>query len=231
MLEQEERAKQRTKQIAPFPESSARRRAPDSFGGVTDAAIRGFPLGQSEAPPLSGAYTPWDDNAIADGLEANSAPHRAIPANATALGAIARPLVQYGRLAIRPGMRMAAGAVPLPTPMPIPLPLPPVAIPGTKENDEFVRQGQQLYDWLRGVLQRSLSGRGGGDPERKDECYDRWQAERGRCGGWPKQWRGGCKERARNRFQLCVGNGGRPRPDEPPEWGEGDMETWYNPDR
>jgi RHS repeat-associated protein len=57
--------------------------------------------------------------------------------------------------------------------------------------------------------------------EDPDRCYDRWQEESAKCVIWGSlgsRWVRACRERARNRFQLCVSNGGTPDPDEPPEW-------------
>jgi len=91
----------------------------------------------------------------------------------------------------------------------------------------------QVPSWLGGLgavlgLAPFLSG---DTPEEDDYCYRRWQEELARCSRWPKKWVHGCHERANDRYGLCVSNGGTPRPDEPAEWGEKDMEVWYNPDR
>jgi hypothetical protein len=54
-----------------------------------------------------------------------------------------------------------------------------------------------------------------------DFCYNRWEMERGRCWQWKNlgmRWVRACQDRARYRMQLCVANGGKPHPDEPPEW-------------
>jgi hypothetical protein len=61
---------------------------------------------------------------------------------------------------------------------PGPFVVPPVAQGGTKENDEFVRQAQQLFKWLREVLQRSGSGTGGG---REPDCDEEWEDARRMC--------------------------------------------------
>jgi RHS repeat-associated protein len=54
-----------------------------------------------------------------------------------------------------------------------------------------------------------------------DFCHERWEQEDQRC----SQWSGlgtrvvaACKARAANRRNLCVSNGGRPNPEEPPEY-------------
>lgn len=71
----------------------------------------------------------------------------------------------------------------------------------------------------------------GDTPEEDDYCYRRWQEELSRCSRWPEKWLHGCRGRANARHNMCVRNGGRPDPGEPAEWGEEDMEVWYNPDR
>ena len=71
----------------------------------------------------------------------------------------------------------------------------------------------------------------GDTPEEDDYCYRRWQDEYARCSRWPKKWLQGCRDRANYRYGLCVGNGGTPRPEEPAEWGEKDMEVGYGPNR
>jgi hypothetical protein len=52
-------------------------------------------------------------------------------------------------------------------------------------------------------------------------CHERWEQEDQRCYRWTGL--GGrvvaaCKQRAADRRNLCVGNGGAPNPDEPPEY-------------
>jgi len=54
-----------------------------------------------------------------------------------------------------------------------------------------------------------------------DFCHDRWEKEDKRC----SQWSGlggrvvaACKTRAADRRNLCVSNGGKPNPEEPPEY-------------
>ena len=54
-----------------------------------------------------------------------------------------------------------------------------------------------------------------------DFCYNRWEEEDTRCSQWINL--GGrvvaaCKERAAYRRGLCIGNGGKPNPSEPPEY-------------
>lgn len=49
-------------------------------------------------------------------------------------------------------------------------------------------------------------------------CHDRWEREMNRC---RKKFPGvrACTEMASHRRNLCVGNNGRPRLDEPEQWG------------
>ncbi len=57
-------------------------------------------------------------------------------------------------------------------------------------------------------------------------CRARWAAERARCGRWFQfgfHHVLGCRARADDRFGLCVGNGGKPHPQEPPEYGLADI--------
>lgn len=54
-----------------------------------------------------------------------------------------------------------------------------------------------------------------------DFCYDRWEREDAACGQWVNldgRWVAACRQRAADRRNLCVGNGGVPNPNEPPEW-------------
>jgi len=56
-----------------------------------------------------------------------------------------------------------------------------------------------------------------------NECWQRYNAELGRCRRWPETERNGCRERATIRWDMCNRNGGKPNPNEPPEWSEADM--------
>lgn len=51
-------------------------------------------------------------------------------------------------------------------------------------------------------------------------CYTRWDVETAACSS-SKNY-SGCIERANIRRNLCVGNGGQPSDDEPPEWSTDD---------
>jgi hypothetical protein len=126
--------------------------------------------------------------------------------------------------------------------LPMPLPIPPVAPvpPGTPVPPISIPKPAIPDAWraLWGILQiypRAMSGlrRGGGD---REDCYEREGTEAARC--WARQedyahpdylW--GCIQRAKDRRNLCVKNGGKPNPSEPPEWGAADEETWRNYDR
>jgi hypothetical protein len=84
--------------------------------------------------------------------------------------------------------------------------------------DQFIKGMQGLINQFR-----SRSG-GGGAPRGGDgeDCHDRWEREDARCvefRPWNDDWRfRACKERASNRRNLCIANGGRPDPEEPPEY-------------
>jgi RHS repeat-associated protein len=80
------------------------------------------------------------------------------------------------------------------------------------------------------------SGSGGDDDDDGDDCQNRWSAERSRC--YKRKWQmphpdylRGCLDRALTRYLLCKKNKGRPNPDEPPEWGDPDEETWIDPSK
>jgi hypothetical protein len=83
--------------------------------------------------------------------------------------------------------------------------------------DQFIKGMQGLINYFR-------SRSGGGTPSGGDgdDCYDRWEREDARCvkfRPWNDNWRfRACKERASYRRNLCIGNGGRPDPEEPPEY-------------
>ncbi len=99
-----------------------------------------------------------------------------------------------------------------------------------------------ILEFLRGRLS---GGGGGGGGRRRDrardedddnDCYSRYGKENRRCGDrlddyHHQDFLAGCLERAKNRRDLCNRNKGRPRLDEPPEWGPKDEETWRNFDR
>lgn len=54
-----------------------------------------------------------------------------------------------------------------------------------------------------------------------DFCYDRWKIEDAKCSRWTGfgyRWVQACRDRAAYRRGLCIRNGGKPDPDEPPEW-------------
>jgi hypothetical protein len=88
--------------------------------------------------------------------------------------------------------------------------------------DQFIKGMQGLINQFR-----SRSGAGaprGGDGE---VCDDRWEREDARCKKFlpwkDKRHFGACKERASERRNRCVRNGGRPDPEEPAEYDYGDF--------
>ncbi len=95
--------------------------------------------------------------------------------------------------------------------------------------DQFIKGLQGIFNYFRS------RGRGGfgGDRGSGDECFDRWQEERGRCyrfcqfdpttgqiDDWYVQ---ACRARADDRYTLCLRNDGRPDPEEPGEFGWKDI--------
>ncbi len=69
------------------------------------------------------------------------------------------------------------------------------------------------------------------DPGTIDEefCYQRWAAETAVCYGLPKVHFSSCIKRAQDRRNLCYA--GIPEDQQPPEWGPGDEEVFFNPRR
>jgi RHS repeat-associated protein len=55
----------------------------------------------------------------------------------------------------------------------------------------------------------------------RDNCRDRWDEEHSRCQKfrpWGYRYQLACEARANDRYKLCQRNGGRPDPNEPPEY-------------
>jgi hypothetical protein len=123
------------------------------------------------------------------------------------------------------------GGIPIPTgpvaPPPIPMPSPP---PWWDTASKIL----QLY---RGSLSGGGTGRGrGGGGDDEDECDKRLSEEMGRCYEREEEYAHqdflpACIERAKDRWGLCVRNGRRFPPREPPEWGPDDEERWFNDNR
>jgi hypothetical protein len=128
----------------------------------------------------------------------------------------APPRITTAQLAL-PGMGI---------PMPPPVPVPPIPTPAVPDWWKAAWKLLQLYP------RRALRNGGGGNDEDED-CYARAAKEEDRC--WARNedyahrdFLHGCLERAVRRRNLCVSNGGRPDPMEPPEWGLADEEIWRN---
>jgi hypothetical protein len=90
---------------------------------------------------------------------------------------------------------------------------------------EMLRQGLGIY-------QNNQSGAKEREEEEVD-CAERAADEINRC--YKRKWKivhrdylHGCIQRAKTRQDMCRRNGGKPRPDEPPEWGDPDEETGLN---
>jgi len=110
-------------------------------------------------------------------------------------------------------------------------PFPPFPFPGTPEwTDHFIRGWRGLINEFR------KSGRGGGqrrsnDDDDEDFCMRRYYAEKNRCHNRRddyahQDFERACIARATERWDKCNRNGGRPDPNEPPEWGPADEEIW-----
>jgi hypothetical protein len=81
-----------------------------------------------------------------------------------------------------------------------------------------------LYNFVFGGRGNS-SGRGVHDGE--DDCFNRWEKEDKRCEKFyplnEKRWYFACKDRAADRRNLCIRNGGKPDPNEADEFGWHDI--------
>jgi len=125
---------------------------------------------------------------------------------------------------VQAGYRL--GGIPFPPTEPVPLP--PIPVPAIPDWWKAAAKVLQLYP-------RTFSGKGGGGDDR-DECDEQLEAEMSRCYGREQEYAHpdflhGCKERAKDRRGLCVKNGRRFPPSEPPEWGLDDEEIRRNLDR
>jgi hypothetical protein len=83
---------------------------------------------------------------------------------------------------------------------------------------------------IRGLIHSFRSNSGASTPRGGDDedCNDRWQREHERCREFIGKLRDpryldACYERANYRHRLCVGNGGKPNPNEPDEYGLQDI--------
>jgi len=128
-----------------------------------------------------------------------------------------------------PRMMTAQLAVPgVGYPMPPPVSVNPQPIPMPTIPDWWKTAWKLLQLYPRRAL-----GKGGGGNEEEEDCYARAAKEEDRC--WARNedyahrdFLHGCLKRAVDRRNLCVRNGGRPDPQEPPEWGLADEEIWRN---
>jgi RHS repeat-associated protein len=113
----------------------------------------------------------------------------------------------------------------------------PIPVPGGRwyfDND-YPRAPQWWHDMINGLVnmcKRSV-GYGGGEDNDDEDCHGRFANEVNRC--HQRKWQvthpdytRGCLERAADRRSMCFRNGNKPHPDEPPEWGDADEETWRN---
>ncbi len=143
-------------------------------GGLLDPDVWGW--GRSARPPspaMSPAAT-WAGGGATPAMQ----PAPTYPPAPLAYAMGPRPTVPFGMAGgawgdSPPSMIRPAGgmAPPMPGPFPLPLPLPPVAIPGTPENDEFVRGIISLY---QGIF-------GGGGKKDDDGCAEEWRKAFEKC--------------------------------------------------
>lgn len=117
-----------------------------------------------------------------------------------------------------------------------PFPFPPFGPTGSKPKPHLPEWWPTLEELLR-IYPMVRYGRVHSGNNNED-CMERHHKEVSRCyeryrqGEYAhKDFLSACKERASNRRNLCVGNGGKPRPDEPKEWGLQDEEVYRNLDR
>jgi hypothetical protein len=184
------------------------------------------------SPSREGSITPFSRPEAASGFQsAAAAPERYRSSAYNNYDDSFAPAGQMQSDAIR----LAGATRPFPGFAP---PIPPEAIPGTPQwAEQFIRGTRGLID----ILKRLGAGGGGGRGRRRgndeddddDECLKRKSREFDRCYQRfdeyaHRDFLEACKERAINRWRLCIGNKGQPHPDEPPEWGPKDEEIWRN---
>jgi hypothetical protein len=146
-----------------------------------------------------------------------------------------QPQTGYGGSdAARPGDRAIPSAFQQPSPSTLVVPVSDQA--GTRPGWIPLGPGSGWEPWadqfikgMQGLINQFRSRGGAGAPRGGDgeDCYDRWEREDARCKEFlpweDKRHFGACKERASNRRNLCVRNGGRPDPKEPAEYNYGDF--------
>jgi hypothetical protein len=116
-----------------------------------------------------------------------------------------------------------------------PLPWPPFGPVTPLPKPQLPEWWRTLGDLLR-IYPMVGSGRfRGGNDDNDEDCVERHGKEESRCFQRYSQgeyahpdFLSACKERASNRRNLCVGNGGKPRADEPKEWSLKDEEVYRN---
>lgn len=117
-----------------------------------------------------------------------------------------------------------------------PRPFPQFGPAGPMPKPQFPDWWPTLEDLLRiyPMVRYGRVRRGNND----EDCVERHEKEENRC--FQRYGQGeyahphfldACKERASNRRNLCVANGGKPRADEPKEWSLKDEEVYRNLDR
>ena len=121
---------------------------------------------------------------------------------------------------------------PIPVPPMGPVTLPPIPRPQLPEWWPNAEQLLRLYSQMR-------YGRAGSRKKKDDDddyCYEREKIERDRCYDRLEEYphwdfKQACLDRAVERRDKCVRNGGRPDLSEKKEWGPDDEEIWFNTGR
>jgi hypothetical protein len=144
-----------------------------------------------------------------------------------------------GANVVQAGFRL--GGIPFPIPAFPPAPPPSIPMP---EISDWTKAADAILQLFRGNLNGKGFGgnRGGGGSKREsgddddDVCGERLGLETSRCYGRIEEYAhrdflNGCTERAKDRWRLCLRNGGRPDPSAPEEWGPADEEIWFNQNR
>jgi hypothetical protein len=205
-----------------------------SFGGasVVDTAWAPFALGAGPAP----RQMAWPSFSPSASLTNALAPMQRAPDFAAKFAPLLPPDARSGG---GPAMQQNGGwpnpstldqlpsntgSVPVGFRIPMPgrRPLGPPSVPGPV-TDDLIKGMQWLFNYFRSPPSSGTS-RGGDD----EDCFDRWERELKRCRDFigrlkDPRWLDACNKRANARHNLCVSNGGKPRPDEPDEFGLQDI--------
>ena len=121
-----------------------------------------------------------------------------------------------------PTMKVATG----PGPSGVwPRPGPPWTFP-PEAWEPWRQQAEQGIKGLIAAWRRVFGGVTGGGGDAENECLERWEREHARCTmfrPYGYRYQQACEQRANDRHKLCYRNGGKPDPNEPPEYGWQDI--------